>query len=37
LKNINPDIKSDELVYFYETMDKNNDGSVSLKELEQEM
>ena len=30
LKSINPKITSDELVYFFEKMDKNGDGSVSL-------
>lgn len=31
LKSINPNIKSDQLVYFFEKMDKNGDGTVSLK------
>jgi len=33
LKNINPSIQSEELVYFFERMDKNSDGTVSLIEL----
>lgn len=36
LQTINPDISEAEEIYFFEKMDANGDGSISLKELEEE-
>ena len=37
LRTVNPNISSEEEVYMFERLDEDNNGSISLKELEQEM
>lgn len=37
LKHIHPNITKDEVQFFFERMDNNDDGSISLQELSSEM